>query len=447
MRGAANWLACSGPVDGLERLFYHTGPGEQARGLTRTVVYGRSSTSRRTSQSQLDACRAAAAELGFEIVGEFVDENVSGLVGFQSRAGGQRLLELIQRTRVEAVLVFRLDRIARSKADLEETTRYLEHAGLELWSVADLPLPARILPGRLTEIAAFAEFERTAIKRRMQSGVLRAARVGKWIGGPVPFGYDLDAHGLLTPSSRLVAGATEADLARSIFERLAAGSSTVLESRRMNDMGVPPGRRYARAVVVMSRPLWLPSRVRAMVRNTLYVGQHQFHNSAGSVQRAVVPLVSPQLWQAAQDRLTQNNCRRSGKQHFDYLLNRLIRCATCGRGYCGAVANSKGARTPYYRCMGRSPSVEPHSGARCRARTLPAKKLEILVWNDCMNMDPGSGGALDFAAMRSIVRAKVKAIVVETLGSGYRKRALVRVAYANGLERNLEVSRSGVHDL
>ena len=57
----------------------------------------------------------------------------------------------------------------------------------------------------------------------------RVARDGKWTGGPVPFGYDLDESGRLVPSRRIVEalGVTEAELIRDLFRRVADGSVKV----------------------------------------------------------------------------------------------------------------------------------------------------------------------------------------------------------------------------
>jgi hypothetical protein len=89
----------------------------------------------------------------------------------------------------------------------------------------------------------------------------------------VPFGYDLDENGRLIPSARVVADTTEADLARSVFERMVAGSSTVAEAKRMNQLGVFPGRRYSHAVITMKRGKWFPSRINAMLRNPVYMAR------------------------------------------------------------------------------------------------------------------------------------------------------------------------------
>lgn len=396
----------------------------------RAAIYARSSTNVRTAETQVDACRQVAPTLSLAVIGEFVDDDVSGMVPFDSRAAARRLLGLIEERSLDAVLVYRADRLARSSEELTDIAELFDRHGLELWSVADLPIPTRIVPRYLPAIAAFAESERTALVSRMRSGVARAAREGKWLGGPVPFGYDLDVNGQLTPSSRVVGGMTEADLARSVFERMAAGSSTVAEARRMTELGVFPGRRYSHAVVKMKRGKWFPSRVNAMIRNEVYMGKHRFDSALGAVDRDVSALVSPELWQAAQERLRSNCSRPLGKPNHDYLLRGLIECGDCGTK---CVGSSHG-ESRYYQCMNSSTAMETDPAKRCRMKHIPSTALESLVIADCVRMS-GLEAGQDFASKKLLVGAWVKGVVIRTIEHERPKVAHVTVEYVNGEQR------------
>jgi site-specific DNA recombinase len=389
----------------------------------------------RTAETQLDTCRQVAPKISLAVVEEFVDHDVSGMVPFGSRAAARRLLGVIEERSIDAVLVYRVDRLARSPEDLTEIADLFDRHGLELWSVADHLLPARITPSDLPAIAAFAESERSALVNRMRSGVVRAAREGKWLGGPVPFGYDLDGSGQLTPSPRVVAGMTEADLARSVFERMAAGSSTVAEARRMTELGVFPGRRYSHAVVKMKRGKWFPSRVNAMIRNEVYMGKHRFESAAGTVEREVAALVSSDLWHAAQERLRANCSRPLGKPNRDYLLRGLLECADCGAK---CVGSSHG-QSRYYQCMNSSTAMETDPSKRCRMKHVPASALEGLVVADCLRMS-GLEVGQDFASRKMLVRAWVTKILVRTIQQERPKVAHVFVDYVNGEHRTFRFS-------
>jgi len=379
----------------------------------------------RTTDSQLEACRRIADQLGFEVIEEFIDEGTSGTIPVDSRPGSRDLMRNL--CSFDVLLVYRLDRLSRSAADLAEFLQRFNASRIEVWSVADLPIPARILTDQIADIAAFAESERSAIRQRMHNGIRRAAEKGKWISGPIPFGYDLDAYGALTPSARVVAGMTEAELARSVFERVAAGSSTIKEARRLNDLEVFPGRRYSHKTITMRRKNWLPSRINAMVRNPLYKGTHIFDHSMGPIERKVAALVSPSLWQAAQDGIARN---RSGtnRPRRDYLLKGLVFCDDCGCRFGGTTSGWGNSRVPFYRCAGALGVMEPDPAQRCVAKPIRAVALERLVWTDCEVARPETAGTTDFCTRRRTVEENVRRIGVHTEGQR-PKTAIVTVDF------------------
>ncbi len=389
----------------------------------------------RTTESQLEACRRTADHLGFDVAHEFVDEAMSGTISISSRPGALDLMANLGS--IQVLLVYRLDRLSRSALELAELLEKLNGAGIEVWSVADLPIPARILADQVADIAAFAESERSAILQRMDQGVRLAAQRGKWLGGPIPFGYDLDANGALTPSGRLVAGMAEAEVARSVFEHLALGSSTVKEARRMNELGVFPGRRYSNKVVRMKRSIWFPSRINAMVRNPLYKGVHCIEKRSGTIERRVAPLVSADLWQAAQDAIRANRSCEPGRSSKPHLLRGLMFCDDCGLCFAATAVSSRqnNWRGSYYRCAGQVGTVEPDPDLRCKAKMVPAASIEKLVWEDCVRMVPDASTATGFDQRRPVVEKCVQRIGVHTTGVRPHKVAFVRVDYADGTTR------------
>src|SRR5580658_8154958 len=83
--------------------------------------------------------------------------------------------------------------------------------------------------GRLTLniLLSFAAFERDIIRERTRDKKAAAKRKGKWTGGYLPLGYDLDEHG-----GKLFVNQAEAEQVRAIFELFAQNGSlsgTVVE--------------------------------------------------------------------------------------------------------------------------------------------------------------------------------------------------------------------------
>jgi DNA invertase Pin-like site-specific DNA recombinase len=155
-------------------------------GASRVALYARVCTLHRGQDSglQLDELRAVAAQRGWHIVGEYVDEGVSGTK--TSRPGLDRMLADAQTGKVDVVAVWKLDRLGRSLQHVLATLEQLAQPGVSFVSLRDAGLDSTTPAGRLftAMIGAFAAFERDLIQERVIAGVRRAQAVGKHCGRP-----------------------------------------------------------------------------------------------------------------------------------------------------------------------------------------------------------------------------------------------------------------------
>jgi DNA invertase Pin-like site-specific DNA recombinase len=133
---------------------------------------------------QLDELRAAAAQRGWGVVEEFVDDGVSGAKA--SRPALDRMMAAARLGRVDLVAVWKLDRLGRSLANLLGTLDELGHHGVGFVSLRDSGIDTTSPTGRLLlqVMGAFAEFERGLIRERCMAGQERARAKGKHIGRP-----------------------------------------------------------------------------------------------------------------------------------------------------------------------------------------------------------------------------------------------------------------------
>ncbi len=118
---------------------------EEIELAARLALYARVSTGHQTADPQLDALRAYAAARGGGAA-EYVDEGVSGARA--SRPALDRLARDVARRRVDAVVVTKLDRLARSVRHLTELAATLESAGVAL-VVLDQGIDTATPTGRL----------------------------------------------------------------------------------------------------------------------------------------------------------------------------------------------------------------------------------------------------------------------------------------------------------
>jgi len=150
----------------------------------RAALYARVSThAGQNPEMQLAELREYCARRGWEISGEFVDTGVSG--ARERRPELDRMLVVCRRRQVDAVVVYRYDRFARSLRQLVNALCDFDALGIQFVSLhegVDTSTPN----GRLVFgiFASIAEFERELIRERVRSGLALARAQGKRIGRP-----------------------------------------------------------------------------------------------------------------------------------------------------------------------------------------------------------------------------------------------------------------------
>jgi DNA invertase Pin-like site-specific DNA recombinase len=149
----------------------------------RTAIYARVSTSDKGQdpEMQLRELREHCERRGWTITGEYVDIGVSG--SKDSRPELNKLVADAHRRKLDAILVWKLDRFGRSLKHLVNSLAEFESLGIAFISLKeslDLTTPA----GRLMFgiISAMAEFERDLIRERVRAGISNRRAKGFRIG-------------------------------------------------------------------------------------------------------------------------------------------------------------------------------------------------------------------------------------------------------------------------
>lgn len=133
--------------------------------------YARVSTTEQDTSLQLAALRAAG-------VVAYWEDQISGV---KARPALEELLGLLQPG--DVVLVYKLDRLARSLTDLLRIADRIASAGATLRSLTE-PLETTTPVGRMLFqlLGAFAEFERNVIRERCAAGQAEAMKRGVKFG-------------------------------------------------------------------------------------------------------------------------------------------------------------------------------------------------------------------------------------------------------------------------
>ena len=159
--------------------------------VRRCVLYARLSVTKEESVSiarQLQSCRRYAEARGWEIVGEFVDDGVSATANRPEERLG--LKSLLAARDFDAVIIWKVDRLARRVLDFLHADETLQKRGAGLVAVED-PIDMTSPQGRAFAVmlAVFGEMEAEAIRARVRAARAQILKDGRWPGGGIPYGY------------------------------------------------------------------------------------------------------------------------------------------------------------------------------------------------------------------------------------------------------------------
>lgn len=151
----------------------------------RVALYARCSTKGKDQdpETQLIALREYAERREFTVADEYVDVGISG--SKDRRPQLDRLMDDARHRTIDAVLVARFDRFARSTRHLVLAFEEFGAVGIDFISLSE-SVDTSTPMGKMvfTIIAAVAELERELIRERVAMGIQRARKQGKTLGRP-----------------------------------------------------------------------------------------------------------------------------------------------------------------------------------------------------------------------------------------------------------------------
>jgi DNA invertase Pin-like site-specific DNA recombinase len=302
-------------------------------------------------ERQLKDCRALAAQRGWDVAEEYVDNDISAYRG-KARPAYERMLADISEGRRDAVVAFHTDRLTRRPAELEAFTELCERAGMRLFATvtADIDLGnddglfmARVL-------AAVGAKESARKSARLQRKAREIAEAGRPNGGHLrPFGYEQD---------RVTVNEPEAVVIRTLASRYVAGESLMSLTTWLQDEGV---------LSVASKP-WRTGTLRQLLTNPRIAGlrAHRGEVVGEAIWPAIITVEQHRQLVAAFERKKVTN-RRSARR---YLLSGMLRCGRCGNKLFSSAKREGDRQRRRYVCS----SSPDHGG--CGKLTVVAEPVE-----------------------------------------------------------------------
>ena len=105
----------------------------------------------------------------------------------------QKLLADLKQDKINCLVCYRLDRISRSVSDFSAILEDLSEREISFISVSeDFDTSTPMGKAMIYIASVFAQLERETIAERVRDNMLMLARLGNWLGGPPPTGFDLE---------------------------------------------------------------------------------------------------------------------------------------------------------------------------------------------------------------------------------------------------------------
>ena len=349
----------------------------------------------KTQTDQLD--RWLEREPDVVVVDRFTDDGISGNLPLIKRPGGQALLAAAEAGRFDELWLYKLDRLGRNLADTAATGRRLEELGVSVVTLRE----GRLTPFMFDLFATLAQNESRVFHERTADGIDTAAREGRYLGGVTALGYRIEGmkrSARHVPDETPIWGdLTAAGLVRRMYTWIALEAwSCRRVATELNSLGVPTAcaREGTGVRTRKTQSIWRAGLIRNMVTNSVYKGQLSYGRRTKKRDREVIigsieGLVSPALWQAAQDTFAANRrCAKNTRRV--YLLRGAMTCGICGLTYVGSWSKEFG----WYRCGGQLNERGPIPG-KCRGVSIRTDRIEPAIWDEVEAWLRNPGEVLD----------------------------------------------------
>jgi site-specific DNA recombinase len=340
----------------------------------RCAIYTRKSSEEGLDQdfnslhAQREACEAfikSQKHEGWQLIKTAYDDGgISG--GTMNRPALQQLLTDIKARRVDAVVVYKADRLTRSLADFAKMVEVFDAHSVSFVSVTQ-QFNTTTSMGRLTlnVLLSFAQFEREVTGERIRDKIAASKKKGIWMGGPVPIGYEVKERKLLVIPK-------DAETVRHIFRCYLESGCVRLLQKNITESGVRSLKGY-----ILSR-----GTLYKMLSNPIYIGQTRHKGICHTGQHEGI--IDQELWNQVQQRLSENRIgtkTHPRKTERSPLIGKLFDAS--GERLVPVHANKKGRRYRYY--ISRSLLNNPKNNAMSGWR-LPAQEIEQVVTKAALSL-------------------------------------------------------------
>lgn len=332
------------------------------------IIYLRVSTEEQVDnyslETQEDICTKEAKKRGFTVYNTFREEGRSA----KTISGRPRLIEMLEFCRkhkkeIDAVIIYRLDRISRQTADYLAIRKKLAECDIKLISATE---PTGNSPTEKfveTMLAGFAQMDNDVRSERTKNG-MRARFLAGLNSGYVPLGY-------LNQNGYAIKDPETFEIMREGWDLMATGDKTLKEMTEiLSAKGIQGGTKRGKKCILC------PQALNRIFRNKFYTGKVISIKYSKEIQGQHPPMVSEEKFYRVQAILDGRNTSislpliRRNRDNPDFPLRRIVKCKYCGGSLTGAKSKGKRKHYNYYFCHNR-----------CQSKSIVTNTLEEATQN------------------------------------------------------------------
>jgi len=276
--------------------------------------------------------------------------------------------------------------------------------------------------GRLTLniLFSFAQFEREIISERTRDKMSAARRKGKWVGGNLVLGFDLDPSG-----GKLLVNEAEAQRVRAIFALYLTHQALLPVVRELKSHGWHTKQWITKKGRKAGGRVFDKCSLHSLLTNITYTGRI---NYKGEILAGEHPaIVDDDVFEQVQATLKRNG--RSGgiriKSDIGGILKGLIRCKACDCAMVHTHTKVRGIRYRYYSCV----KALKNGTDTCPARSIPAQEIEDFVIEQLRNTFKQYEGLLDDDDPRTVILSSAWDAILPNEQSRVLRQLIESVTY------------------
>ena len=323
------------------------------------VIYARYSSEKQDEQSidgQLRVCQQFCKQQGYTIIGTYVDRALSASHDVEKRTEFQHMIHDAEKHLFELVVVYKLDRFARSRYDSATYKARLKKHNVRVVSATEniSDSPEGIILESVLE--GMAEFYSRELAQKVTRGMYDRALKAQSTGGTIPLGY-------MVSDKKLVIDPIYAPIVKEAFQLYADGISIKEICNIFNKRGL----RTKKGVPFSNNSF------KTLFPNQKYIGTYIYNNQV-KLENAIPAIVEKEVFDRVQARLSDNKkAPARGKALVDYILTLKLFCGECKMPMVGESAKKEGRRYNYYACSGKK------RFKKCAKKNVPKEALEQVV--------------------------------------------------------------------